>query len=74
LSCSGGKSNAPTIRDNSEYATLIEQLSGTKKSVTAILVAFDMDQMEPYRVRASGVIDPRLMNWAPESSFGTQVR
>jgi len=74
LSYSGGKSNAPTIRDDSEYSTLVEQLYRTKKSVTAVLVTFDMDQMEPYRVRASGVIDPRHMNWASELSIGTQVR
>jgi len=53
----------------------VEQIYGTKKSVTTVLVAFDVDQMQPYRVRAgAGVIDTRLTNWASEPPFGTQVR
>ena len=74
LSCSGEKTNASTIRDNSEYTTLIRQLHSTKRSVAAILVAFDMDQMKPYRVCVGGVIDPRLTNWTGEPAFDTQVR
>ncbi|KAI0260989.1 hypothetical protein BGY98DRAFT_75869 [Russula aff. rugulosa BPL654] len=69
----GGKTNAPTIRDNAEYATVIDQLRSTRRTMTAILVAIDMDQMEPYRVRVSSAIDPRVANWSGESSFGTQV-
>ena len=53
---------------------MIEQLYSTKRSVTAILVAFDMDQMEPYRVRAGSMIDSRVTNWTGEPAFGTQVR
>jgi hypothetical protein len=61
-SISGGKTNAPTICDDSEYTTLMEQLCSMRQSVTAVLVAFDMDQMEPYHIRTGGLIDPRLMN------------
>jgi len=70
---SGGKTNAPTIHDDAEYSTVIDQLHNTRRTVTAVLVAIDMDQMEPYRVRVSSVIDPRLLNWSGELSFGTQV-
>lgn len=70
---SGGKTNALTICDNAEYSTVIDQLRNTKRTVTAVLIAIDMDQMDPYRVRVSSVIDPRLSNWSGDLSFGTQV-
>ncbi|KZP18181.1 hypothetical protein FIBSPDRAFT_1028306 [Athelia psychrophila] len=62
----GGKTNAPTIRDNSDFSTILDQLSRTKKAVNTLLVNFDMEYMEPFRSHsASAVIDPRLANFSP---------
>lgn len=70
---SGGKANAPTIRDDLEFKNVVDQLRQTRRSVTAVLVAFDMDQMEPYRSRMS-TVDPRVPNWSgTELRYGTHV-
>ena len=74
LLISGRKTNVPTICGNVEYATLIEQLHSMKQSVTSVLVAFDMDHMEPYRVHACSAMDPQHMSRTGESTIGTQVR
>jgi hypothetical protein len=70
---SGGKANTPTICDDAEFKNAMDQLEQTRRTVTAILIAFDMDQMELYRSRVSAV-DPRVPNWSgSELRYGTHV-
>jgi len=50
----------------------MDQLEQTKKTVTAVLISFDMADMDPYRVR---ILDPHLPSWSGgELYVGTHVR
>ena len=69
----GGKANAPSIRDDLEFQNAIDQLQQSWRTVTAVFISFDLDQMEPYRSRAA-VIDPRISGWSGlELHHGTHV-
>ncbi|KAF8193679.1 hypothetical protein BJ912DRAFT_1057368 [Pholiota molesta] len=71
----GGKTNAPTIRDDNEFKTILDQLY-QKRTVKNILISFDVDHLEPFRICSATVLDPRLAPWStniPEIRMGTQV-
>lgn len=69
----GGKTNAPTVRDDQEFETIMTQLY-EKRTVKSILVGFDLDLLEPFRIRSAVALDPRLAPWSgPKVRFGTHV-
>ncbi len=61
------------VRDNNEYQSILDLLY-QKRQVNAVLISFDIDLLEPFRIRTAGVIDPRLPSWSgAELRFGTHV-
>ena len=42
--------------------------------IKAVLIGFDLDHLEPFRVRSAGILDPQLAPWSgPDLQFGTHV-
>ncbi|KZV67232.1 hypothetical protein PENSPDRAFT_755088 [Peniophora sp. CONT] len=67
----GGKTNAPTVNTDAEWAILMDQLREARPSVKAVNIVFNIDGMQGHR--ATGAIGPEIADKAAELTFGTRV-